>query len=163
MRRSTVISIVATIGLVASAYAVYVEGQLDEMPGYQAACDFNAWFSCTKVFKSKYGHILSHWGLVEKGSDLDVGDGILGLILNSGFFLYPILRFIPYRQHLYHGVSIGACLFSLYFASILAFVLKDFCIVCVTVYSCNLAHLYLSRKEYLSPEPRLVRKKKKAE
>ena len=161
-RRSTAITTVAIIGLMASAYAVYVESQLVEMPGYQAACDFSAFFSCTKVFKSKYGHILSHWGLVEKGSDLDVGDGVLGIILNTGFFLYPILRFIPMRQHLYFGVSIAACCFSVYFASILAFVLKDFCIVCVTVYSCNVAHLFLSYKEYQKPEPAL-RKKKKAE
>ena len=39
VRRATVITIVAIIGLIASAYAVYVGGQLDEMPGYQAACD----------------------------------------------------------------------------------------------------------------------------
>ena len=75
------------------------------------------------------------------------GDGVLGLILNTGYFLYPILKFIPAREHIYHYVSIGACLFSLYFGSILAFVLKDFCIVCVTVYSCNVAHLVLSYKE----------------
>eukprot|EP00937_MAST-01D_sp_MAST-1D-sp2_P002501 g2501.t1 len=164
MRRSTCISIVACVGIAASAYAVYVESQLTEMPGYQAACDFNAWFSCTKVFKSKYGHILSYWGLVEKGGDWDYSDGALGLVLNSGYFLYPILRFIPYRQHLYFGVSIGACLFSLYFGSILAFVLKDFCVVCVTVYSCNVLHLIMSYREYQKPEPALVkRKKKKAE
>jgi len=147
MKRSAIITCVALLGLFASCYAIYVESQLTEMPGYVAACDFNAWFSCTKVFKSKYGHILSHWGLVEKGGDLDVGDGVLGLILNTGFFLYPILRFIPHREAIYHFVSCGACLFSLYFGSILAFVLKDFCIVCVTVYSCNLGHLYLSYQE----------------
>ena len=147
VKRTAIITCVALLGLFASCYAIYVEGQLTEMPGYVAACDFNAWFSCTKVFKSKYGHILSHWGLVEKGGDLDVGDGVLGLILNTGYFLYPILKFIPAREHIYHYVSIGACMFSLYFGSILAFVLKDFCIVCVTVYSCNLAHLVLSYKE----------------
>lgn len=49
---------------------------------YQAACDFgnHEWVpsflqgsSCSKVFQSSYAHLLSHFGLVSKGSTWDLG------------------------------------------------------------------------------------------
>ena len=85
------------IGIIAAAYALYVEFKLEEMrppvavpvaekstpfsamskpkSEYKAMCDFKVGGfsgSCTKVFESSYGHILSHWGILPKGHPLDL-------------------------------------------------------------------------------------------
>lgn len=65
----------ALLGICVSLYALYVESSVAAAKAsgleYHAACDFASWASCSKVLGSVYGHILSHWKLVPKGSALD--------------------------------------------------------------------------------------------
>lgn len=55
-------------------------------PFYQPGCSAS-WTGgdCATVFKSSYGHILSHWGIVPKGSLLDLSLPILGLVLYGSY------------------------------------------------------------------------------
>ena len=56
-------------------------------PFYQPGCSAS-WTGgdCATVFKSSYGHILSHWGIVPKGSVLDLSLPILGLVLYGSYW-----------------------------------------------------------------------------
>jgi uncharacterized membrane protein len=171
MKRSNKIHLVAMVGMAAALYALHVEAELAAAPpgGYKAACDLNnaltrslgISFSCTKVFSSSYGHILSHWGLVPRGHPLDISLALSGIILYSAYFFYPILRFIPMRQHLFFAVACAGGCFSLYLLYILKVVLGDFCIVCMTFHTCNFCMLALARAEWKAPEP-AARMKKRA-
>ena len=106
------IFLLAVTGLAVALYALYVEFQLADDPYYVASCDVGG-MSCTAVFTSPYAHILSHWGLVPKGSALDLGLAEAGLSLYTGFLLYPILTFIPGRKYIVLAVSAGSVVFSL--------------------------------------------------
>ena len=58
-------------------------GPLKGKSTYKAMCDFESASlgisgSCSKVFESSYGHILSHWGLVPKGHPLDLSLAVSG-------------------------------------------------------------------------------------
>ena len=65
-RRAIKVALLGLAGLTIATYALSVETQMHE-PGYEAACDIGAGFSCTAVFSSEYAHPLSHWGLVKQG------------------------------------------------------------------------------------------------
>jgi uncharacterized membrane protein len=52
-------------GFFVSAYALYVETQLENDPMYVPSCN-TRWGSCAAVFTSSYAHLLSHWDLVPK-------------------------------------------------------------------------------------------------
>jgi hypothetical protein len=100
------------------------------------------------VFTSPYAHILSQWGLVPKGSPLDIGLAVSGLLLYSGFLLYPVLTFIPGRKYLLLGVSAGSVCFSLYLLYVLKFILGEFCIVCTTFHAVNFSMFYVVLREF---------------
>ena len=107
------IQVAAIIGFATAAYAFYVEHKLASAgPGYEAGCDLGTVFginmSCTKVFTSSYGHILSHWGLVASGDALDFSLAEAGLAMYGAYFLYPILTFIPARKYLLVTVATGS-------------------------------------------------------
>lgn len=100
----TAVQKVSLVGLVLSAYAVYVEHSYQADPTNYSAlvgspharlqrwpclvvlmvgvqCDLSKWLpnvSCSKVFSSEYGRILSYMGFVEKGSDFDQPNAVLG-------------------------------------------------------------------------------------
>ena len=98
MNRSTKVQVLALLGLGIAFYALSVEAHMDD-EGYEALCDISATFSCTEVFRSAYAHPLSHWGLVPKGSDLDLGLAAAGILLYSCYFLAACLWVvIPYRK-----------------------------------------------------------------
>ena len=78
----------ALAGMAVNTYIFHVESRMVEIPGYQPACDFAgvSWIpefmkgsSCSKVFSSKYAHPLSWFGLVEKGSGMDLGLPYFGM------------------------------------------------------------------------------------
>ena len=47
--------VVAVLGVVVSAYSVYVEGQKREDENYEPVCNINGWSSCTSAFEHPVG------------------------------------------------------------------------------------------------------------
>merc|ERR1712113_1335222 len=138
-----------------SSYALYVESKLSD-PFYVPGCSAS-WTggNCGQVFKSKYGHILSHWGLVEKGSIFDLSLAFSGLLLYSAYFLAISIRHrFPFREQLFLSVAVCGSVFSCYLLYVIKFILKEFCIVCFSFHMCNFTMLVLAVLEFRSPEVR---------
>lgn len=51
MSSATLVRTVCLIGILLSAYALYVESRKEADPGYEALCDVSSWISCSKVRK----------------------------------------------------------------------------------------------------------------
>lgn len=153
MQRSTKVQLLALLGCGIAGYALSVEAHMDD-PDYEAMCDIAAKFSCTEVFRSEYAHPLSHWGLVPKGSDLDLGLASAGIILYSAYFLAACLWDVfPFRKPVFLAVaSCGAC-FSLYLLYVLKFILGDFCIVCTGFHCVNFSMLAVAIFEFKDRAP----------
>ncbi|XP_042072495.1 vitamin K epoxide reductase complex subunit 1 [Haplochromis burtoni] len=133
-------------GLVLSVYALHVEVSRERNADYRALCDMGESVSCSRVFTSRWGR---GFGLVQyfvaKDSPLNQPNSVLGIIfytLQMGLGLSVSKKaaaFLVFSS----WVSVAG---SLYLASILAFVLGDFCMVCVSTYIVNFALLYTNLK-----------------
>mmetsp|Transcript_17166 Transcript_17166/g.32361 ORF Transcript_17166/g.32361 Transcript_17166/m.32361 type:complete len:164 (+) Transcript_17166:123-614(+) len=153
MKRRKKVQLLSLCGVIISAYAFYVESKMDD-PFYQPSCS-SSWTggNCVTVFKSPYGHILSHWGVVERGSILDLSLAVSGLMLYSCYFLAISVKVpFPLREELFLGVALGGGLFSLYLLYVIKFILQEFCIVCFSFHCCNFGMLALALLEYRAPE-----------
>uniref|UniRef100_A0A7S1RXN3 vitamin-K-epoxide reductase (warfarin-sensitive) n=1 Tax=Alexandrium catenella TaxID=2925 RepID=A0A7S1RXN3_ALECA len=150
------------LGLVIAAYTIYVESQISKIPGYTAACDLGSWSSCSRVFTSPYAHILRHWGLVEKGSLLDLS---LPQLATPYFLLlmsYPVARrkSPTWAPTLFLAVGVAAVCFNVYLACILKFVLREFCVVCASNYVVNGGCFTCIVLDFLAMRKRLASAKK---
>jgi vitamin-K-epoxide reductase (warfarin-sensitive) len=150
----TLCRLAALFGMSASLYALYVELEVEKAAGlgleFHAACDRGG-MSCSRVLSSSYAHILSHWQLVEKHSALDISNAILGF----AFYLFALVhdKVVPGaagRMLLLVG-SVGSLAFSMYLAYVLKVVLKDFCIVCTSMYVANMIIFVTAARRALSP------------
>uniref|UniRef100_A0A8C3V1R6 vitamin-K-epoxide reductase (warfarin-sensitive) n=1 Tax=Catharus ustulatus TaxID=91951 RepID=A0A8C3V1R6_CATUS len=134
-------------GAALSLYALHVEHNAARDPSYRAACDLAPSVSCTRVFSSRWGRGL---GLVEpvlgKDSAVNVPNGAVGLL----FYLLQGLLGLS-RSRLASvallGTSVASALASLWLAAVLAFGLRDLCLVCVSTYGVNLALLALNLRQ----------------
>jgi vitamin-K-epoxide reductase (warfarin-sensitive) len=132
----SVASIVA--GIIFSGYAVYVEHRTSLDADYEALCDISEKVSCSKVFTSDYGHILSQVGLVSKGSSLDLPNAALGFFFYLVYLVfYRLFRNSKLGQLSLLGMSVLSLMFSAYLSVVLATVLHEFCVVCTSSYVCN--------------------------
>ncbi|XP_051958187.1 vitamin K epoxide reductase complex subunit 1 [Xyrauchen texanus] len=134
------------LGLVLSIYALHVELSRERNPEYRAMCDLGDSVSCSKVFTSRWGR---GFGLVQifasKDSVLNQPNSVLGIIfytlqLGLGQLVSSRAAFVLVMSS---WVSVAG---SLYLAAILAFILGDFCMVCVSTYIINFALLYTNLK-----------------
>lgn len=153
MKRRKKVQLVALCGILISAYAFYVENKMDD-PFYQPSCS-SSWTggNCVTVFKSPYGHILSHWGLVEKGSVLDLSLAVSGLLLYSCYFLAISVKVpFPLREEAFLAVATAGGFFSIYLLYVIKVILQEFCIVCFSFHCCNFGMLALAILEYRAPE-----------
>ncbi|XP_076007855.1 vitamin K epoxide reductase complex subunit 1 [Genypterus blacodes] len=133
-------------GFVLSIYALHVEFSKESNPSYRAMCDLGESVSCSKVFTSRWGR---GFGLVEiflgRDSALNQPNSVLGIIfytLQMGLGLSLSKRAVLFLV-LASWVSVAG---SLYLASILAFVLGDFCMVCISTYIVNFALLFTNMR-----------------
>ena len=112
-------------------------------PFYEPACT-TSWGSCAAVFTSEYAKPLSKWGLVPKGSQLDLSLPIAGMANYGAFFLYatPIGRLLPAPEKAMFAVSLASVGFSCYLLYVLKFILHDFCIVCTTFHAINFSTFF---------------------
>ena len=153
MRRSAKVQLLAMLGCGIAGYALTVETHMDD-EGYEAMCDIAAKFSCTEVFRSVYAHPLSHWGLVAKGSEGDLGLAVAGIILYASYFFAACLwDLIPFRKPLFLTVATAGAAFSCYLLYVLKFILGDFCIVCTGFHVVNFSMLALAILEYKDRSP----------
>eukprot|EP00163_Fabomonas_tropica_P010918 TRINITY_DN2125_c0_g1_i2.p1 TRINITY_DN2125_c0_g1~~TRINITY_DN2125_c0_g1_i2.p1 ORF type:complete len:156 (-),score=8.80 TRINITY_DN2125_c0_g1_i2:60-527(-) len=118
------IKLLAFIGLALSVYTLYVEYRMSLDPGYQALCDLGAHVSCTKAFSSSFGHIAY------------LPNAVYGVIFYFAVFWFN-------SEH-YYGLLFPLCCFaalgSVFLAGVLIH-LRDFCIVCFSIYIVNFALL----------------------
>ncbi|CAE8689092.1 unnamed protein product [Polarella glacialis] len=139
-RRLLVLELFVLLGIALSIYTIYVESQINQTPGYVASCDFGSWSSCSKVFTSSYSHILSHWGLVEKHSPLDLSLPQLAIPFFLVLMFYPVARKkSQYAPAAYLCIGVASLGFNIYLACVLKFILKEFCIICASTYVINIS------------------------
>ncbi|XP_029313031.1 vitamin K epoxide reductase complex subunit 1 [Cottoperca gobio] len=133
-------------GLFLSVYALHVELSREKNPDYRAMCDLGESVSCSKVFTSRWGR---GFGLVQfflaTDSLLNQPNSVLGIIfytLQMGLGL-SLSKKAAMSLVFFSWASVAG---SLYLAFILAFVLGDFCMVCVSTYIVNFALLFTNIK-----------------
>jgi vitamin-K-epoxide reductase (warfarin-sensitive) len=137
------------LGIALSVYALFVELRKHRDPGYAAACDIGRHASCSRVLTSPYGKgfgILRH--LLGEQHVLNVPNTVVGLIF---YIVQLVLVHLSFdwatRAMLY--ACVVACLGSVYLAYVLAFVLRDLCIVCCSTYAVNACLLYAAYQRFL--------------
>ncbi|XP_063536415.1 vitamin K epoxide reductase complex subunit 1-like protein 1 [Cydia strobilella] len=123
----------AIVGILISTYALFVEMTAEANPEYKAYCDLAEKASCSSVLTSDFS---KGFGLVAKGSPLELPNCIYGIV----FYCLMILMTtydnvsVVQLQFLTAVMSVLACV---YLAYLLLFVLRDFCVVCVSTYFVN--------------------------
>jgi len=136
-----VVNLLALVGVCVAGYALYIEcaSHEAERTGVHVSffCDKLApWMSCSRALTGPYGKVLSLWGLVAKGSALDVPNSAIGM-------LFYLLALAPWSAagarggDLFMAAAAASLAFSLYLAYVLRYVLHEFCIICVTSYCVN--------------------------
>ncbi|XP_045772923.1 vitamin K epoxide reductase complex subunit 1 [Maniola jurtina] len=135
---------ISLIGVLLSTYALYVELLAELRPGYKALCDISEHASCSRVLTSKYGKGL---GLVPEDSPFKVPNCVYGIIFYCIIILLTTFDQV-YMVRLQLGISAVSLLTCVYLAYLLIFVLKDFCLVCVTTYVLNIANTLLLKKKH---------------
>lgn len=129
-----------------------------EMKAYRPFCDFAPWAACSKVLMSPPGRFLRYFGIAKQMTKhetasaslvdqvrnmIDVPNPSLGVIFFGCHLFYPLLLIVPFVCVLIPWAFFAACLFvggmTIWLAYNLAFVLKDFCVVCVSMYVANFA------------------------
>ncbi|XP_055758470.1 vitamin K epoxide reductase complex subunit 1 [Salvelinus fontinalis] len=134
------------IGLFLSFYALHVEISRERDPEYRAMCDLGDSVSCSKVFTSRWGR---GFGLVQfffaKDSVLNQPNSLLGIIFYTLQLALgqSVSSRAAFLLVLASWVSMAG---SLYLAGVLAFILGDFCVVCVSTYVVNFLLLLTNLK-----------------
>ncbi|KAG9267407.1 vitamin K epoxide reductase complex subunit 1-like protein 1 [Astyanax mexicanus] len=138
--------LLCSLGLLLSVYALHVELSKEHDPKYRAMCDLAESVSCSKVFTSRWGR---GFGLVQivtgEDSILNQPNSLLGIVFYSlQLGLGQMLSgSAAHALVIMSWVSVAG---SIYLASILVFILGDFCVVCVSTYIVNFALLYTNLK-----------------
>ena len=124
------IQITAFIGLLLSAYALYVEKKTERSTSYKAACDISDKISCTKAFKSKYAKMMG------------LSNSLFGLFV----YIFILALTLYGDERIIFFLSAFAVLGSIYLAYISYFKLKNLCVVCTSIYLVNFLLLVFSYK-----------------
>lgn len=126
------------VGSLLSVYAVYVEYEASQNDSFEALCDISDEVSCSKVFTSEYGKIFSYLGIVPKDSIFDQPNALFGFVFYLAFLLlYLFLHHNDFGKLILLGMGVASMILSAYLSYILAEVLHDLCVVCLSTYICN--------------------------
>jgi uncharacterized membrane protein len=133
----------AFMGLMVSLYVVWVEQKLEaKEAGYQPLCDAKSLgISCSKVFTSDAGHLLSYVGLLPRDSPLNVSNGTVGVLFYSTVYMVTHLsNYLPLALRVY--ATFALILASIGTSLVLGYAmvkdLHEICIVCSFVHLINL-------------------------
>jgi len=124
-----------------------------QMKKYKPFCDFAPWATCSVVLMSPPGRFLRYFGIAKEGGGTGLVDTVRGLIdvpnptLGVVYFLahlfWPVIllafSWIPFLPQLFLIACTGVGGMTIWLAYNLFFVLKDFCVVCVSQYVVNFA------------------------
>jgi len=110
------------LGFVISLYTYLLELKVKRMPHYKPFCDISDKISCTKVMKSNYASIFY------------ISNALLALIF------YAVMLVLASQGMIIPLIigSFGAFFVSLFYAYLLYFKIKSFCILCISLYGINL-------------------------
>lgn len=113
----------ACVGLISALYGLFVERTLKENKDYKPVCDISDRVSCTRPMLSSYANMF----------------GISNSALCALYYVSIMLIAFWGNTHvLFLMTSIGM-LATLFFAYILYFKIKSFCLICTMMYLINLA------------------------
>ncbi|KAK3781668.1 hypothetical protein RRG08_043579 [Elysia crispata] len=132
------------LGMCISVFAMYVEILKEKNPDYVALCDINSYITCSRVLTSRFA---KGFGIVEKifskTSLLNQPNTVYGMAFYT--FMATLALSSSSSSAVVQTVSsIAANFGSVYLGYILLFILKDFCLVCVSTYVVNFLLLVAS-------------------
>ena len=122
------VKVLAVVGFVVSMYALSVELKARKNKSYRAVCDINESMSCTKAFTSSYGKLLF------------LPNSAYGLIFYCIMFVLAVLN----QPHWMLYLAMLSFAGSLYLAYLSYVKMKNFCLVCTTIYLINALLLLFS-------------------
>lgn len=130
-----------------------------EMKAYRPFCDFAPWANCSQVLMSPSGRFLRYFGIAKPGGGegvidmvrgwIDVPNPTLGVLFFTCHLFYNVLVDIVYffpsafdlfefanwaLPNVFFVACCGVACMAVWLAYKLFFVLKDFCVVCVSMY-----------------------------
>lgn len=145
----------ATVGIILSCYALYVEHKTSHPTTspdgfeeeFQALCDIESiGASCSQVFSLPEGRMLTYFGIVPDGSLFDVPNAALGLTYYTIIFLAE--QFLT-KTHLVKVLTVclnSAAMSSSVFLAVKLIQLGELCLLCWTTHLLNtLLIVYYSR------------------
>lgn len=139
------IQLLGAAGLCLALYALHVEHeavkQAEKGLQYHALCDISSiGASCTAVFTSKWGRLMSTLGLVPAGGTLDLPNAAYGAAYYVSVIVHP---YLPFGSGLLLVGTLASFVTTCILAYALAFILGDICVVCISTYFVNSALLAL--------------------
>ncbi|KAL0994792.1 hypothetical protein UPYG_G00127220 [Umbra pygmaea] len=138
--------LVCVLGILLSVYAFHVETEKSRDSNYRAMCDVSNTISCSKVFTSRWGRGFGLLGSIfGDDSAMNQPNSVYGIL----FYVFQLLLGITVSAMaalILMTTSILSVMGSLYLGYILYFVLKDFCIICLTTYALNFILFVLNYK-----------------
>ncbi|KAG8461310.1 hypothetical protein KFE25_010497 [Diacronema lutheri] len=152
---SVAIRLLGAVGMCAALYALHVEHEAVRMSEigleYKALCDISSiGASCTAVFTSEWGKLMSKLGLVRTGGALDLPNAAYGAMYYVLVMFYP---FVPFGRALLLIGTFASIATTAILAYALAFILGDVCVVCISTYVVNTSLLVLVlRDRFAMPE-----------
>ncbi|XP_040399449.1 vitamin K epoxide reductase complex subunit 1-like protein 1 [Cygnus olor] len=141
-------AVLCAAGFALSLYALHVERAHARDPTYRAACDLGPAVSCTRVFASRWGRGLGLVeGLLGRDSAANVPNSAIGLLF---YLLQGLLGAVPgtAASATLLATSAASVATSLYLAAVLAFGLRDLCLVCLATYVLNALLLFLNWRRW---------------
>ncbi|XP_041749387.2 vitamin K epoxide reductase complex subunit 1-like protein 1 [Coregonus clupeaformis] len=138
--------LVCVLGILLSLYAFHVETEKSRDSNYRAMCDVSDSISCSKVFTSRWGRGFGLLGSIfGNDSAMNQPNSVYGIV----FYVFQLLLGITVSAMaalILMTTSILSVMGSLYLGYILYFVLKDFCVICITTYALNFILFILNYK-----------------
>lgn len=129
--------VVCAVGILLSLYACHLEREKGRDLHYQALCDVSERVRCSAAIASRWGRGFGLLGSIfGKDSAINQPNSVFGLV----FYILQMLLGMTasaVAALILMTSSIVSVIGSLYLAYILYFVLKEFCIICVTTYLLN--------------------------
>uniref|UniRef100_A0A2C9JGS6 vitamin-K-epoxide reductase (warfarin-sensitive) n=1 Tax=Biomphalaria glabrata TaxID=6526 RepID=A0A2C9JGS6_BIOGL len=152
------------IGLCISVFGLYIEIIKSKNKDYVALCDISGYVTCSRALTSRYA---KGFGLVDKifsnTSILNQPNTVYGM---AYFAFQATLAFNPSSSAavVQTAFSILANIGSVYLGYILFYIIRDFCVICVSTYVVNflmLLALLVKLKNSVAEDIRKTIRKKK--